>query len=100
MSYLSSELAQPFNYGTASFLQQLETFDSQATRSRIYDKLIECSSIRGTNIWVLYSDLCDKDLNKVYWLCESCPSDILEDACSRQDYSGRALVAGYLLSIW
>lgn len=99
MNYLSSELSVPFNYGAASFLQQLETFDSVSTRTLIYDKLIECSSIRGTNIWVLFSDLCDKDLNKVFWLCSNCPNDVLEYACSRQDYSGTALVAKYFIII-
>lgn len=53
-------------------------------------------SIRGTNIYVLYSDLCGRDIEKVLQLMANCPPEILEDACSRQDYSGRALVAPYL----
>ena len=54
------------------------------------------TSLRGTNIWVLWSDLCGKDIINVIKLCDNCPLPVLEDACSRQDYSGRALVAEYL----
>jgi hypothetical protein len=62
----------------------------------IFDTLVKADTLRGTNLWVLYSDLCDKDIFKVATLCKNCPQDILEDACSRQDYSGRALVSQYL----
>lgn len=61
----------------------------------IFKKLEEAKSIRGTNLYVLWSDLCDKDISKVEILCKNCPTDILEDACSRQDYSGRELVESY-----
>lgn len=59
-------------------------------------KLRQCPSLRGTNIYVLYSDLCNRDINKVVALCKKCPDEILEDACSRQDYSGVELVKEYL----
>ena len=62
----------------------------------IFTKLEKLYSIRGTNLYVLWSDLCDKDLEKVEKLCKDCPDDILEDACSRQDYSGQELIAEYL----
>lgn len=62
----------------------------------IVSKLDQIESLRGTNIYVLWSDLCDKDMFRVAVLCASCPNDILEDACSRQDYSGRALVREYM----
>jgi hypothetical protein len=58
--------------------------------------LEQTKSIRGTNLYVLWSDLCDKDLNKVEILCKNCPNDILEDACSRQDYSGINLIKEYI----
>ena len=54
------------------------------------------STIRGTDLYILWSDLCDKNLEKVAVLCEKCPIDILEDACSRQDYSGKKLVEQYI----
>lgn len=57
---------------------------------------IEKSGIRGTDLYVLHSDLCGKDMDKVIKLVTNCPIDVLQDACSRQDYSGRALVAEYL----
>jgi hypothetical protein len=57
---------------------------------------IENSGIVGADLYVLWSDLCGKDMNKVIKLVDKCPLDILKDACSRQDYSGRKLVAEYL----
>lgn len=62
----------------------------------ISHKINACPTLRGTNLYVLYSDLCDRDLTKVTFLCENCPNDILEDACSRQDYSGRELIKDYV----
>jgi hypothetical protein len=58
-------------------------------------KLNEMPTIRGTNLYVLYSDLCDKDAKKVMQLFRNCPNDVLEDACSRQDRSGVAMVKQY-----
>lgn len=52
--------------------------------------------IQGTDIYVLYSDLCGRNPFKAADLVDKCPKDILIDACSRQDYSGRELVAPYL----
>lgn len=60
------------------------------------EKLEKCTTIRGTNLYVLYNDLCDSDMGNVLKLCEKCPDDILEDACNRQDYSGRELIKSYL----
>ena len=57
---------------------------------------IESSGIVGTDLYVLWSDLCGKDMEKVVHLVDKCPLDTLKDACSRQDYSGRELVAKYL----
>ena len=57
---------------------------------------IEICRIKGTDLYVLWSDLCDKDYGDVHLLCISCPDEILIDACSRQDYSGRKLVEKYL----
>jgi hypothetical protein len=64
----------------------------------IFEKIEKLPSLRGTNLHVLWSDICDKDMFKVYLLLIECPSDILEDACSRQDRSGIALVKAYLKS--
>lgn len=59
--------------------------------------LEKATSIRGTNLYVLWNDLSNKDFSIMRKLCDNCPIDILEDACSRQDYSGRELVKEYLL---
>ena len=86
------------NPGALSFLMDVygNMRTSIAQASIINAKLERCTSLRGTNLWVLYSDLCDKDMDKVTNLCKFCPDDILEDACSRQDYSGRKLVEKFL----
>jgi hypothetical protein len=79
------------NPGALSFL-----LNAQQKKSKlIFSVLEKATSIRGVNIWTLYSDLCQKDISKVENLCRHCPIEILEDACSRQDYSGRELVKGY-----
>ena len=72
-----------------------EFFQEQAIEEFI-QKLEEAKSIRGTNLYALWSDLCGKDMAKVETLCKNCPTDILEDACNRQDYSGRELVSEYV----
>jgi hypothetical protein len=62
----------------------------------IEQKLEKYKTLRGTNIYVLYSDLCGKDMDKVILLLKHCPQEILEEACNRQDYSGRKMVVNYL----
>ena len=84
------------NMGAMTFLMQLISPDNAVNSVPIALKLEEAKSIRGTNLYVLWSDLCNKDFNKVKTLCTNCPTSILEDACSRQDYSGRELVEKYL----
>ncbi len=57
---------------------------------------IQKSTIRGTDIYILFNDLCHGDTDKVIKLCKDCPIDVLQDACSRQDRSGVGLVSQYL----
>ena len=83
------------NPGALEFILQLTSVPASVGHP-IIDKIANCKSIRGTNLYVLWSDICQKDMNLVSQLCEKCPNEILEDACSRQDYSGRVLVAEYL----
>ena len=60
-------------------------------------RLKECPTIVGTNFYVLYSDLCGKDIEKMSQLCNSdITNEVLEDACNRQDYSGRELVKEFI----
>tara|TARA_R110001599_G_scaffold311022_1_gene518271 strand:- start:249 stop:542 length:294 start_codon:yes stop_codon:yes gene_type:complete len=53
-------------------------------------------NIKGTDIYVLWSDLSNKDYSIMANICENCPDEILVDACSRQDYSGIELVKNYI----
>lgn len=87
------------NPGALNFLMDLfmAPDSNNAIIKSVSNKLDKCPSIRGTNLYVLHSDLCGKDLNKVKQLCDTCPDHILEDACNRQDYSGRELVKEYLV---
>ncbi len=84
------------NPGAMTFLMSLMQPQNAEKGIAIIQKLEEAKSIRGTNLYVLWSDLCDKNIAKVEILCKKCPTDILQDACSRQDYSGRELVSEYL----
>lgn len=70
-----------------------ENIDHALTISK---KLEECPSIRGTNLYVLFSDLGNRDYKLIRRLCELVPNDVLEDACSRQDYSGKDIIQKYL----
>ncbi len=53
--------------------------------------------IYGTDIYVLYNDICDRDILKAFAVIKATqegdfPSATLKDACHRQDYSGREMV--------
>lgn len=59
--------------------------------------LLDTYGIYGTDIYVLYNDICERNLPKmVAVICATqmgiFSSHILKDACSRQDYSGRKLI--------
>lgn len=58
---------------------------------------LDTLQIYGTDIYVLYSDICDKDIVKMIAVLRAAQmgwfdAAILKDACSRQDYSGRQMV--------
>ena len=59
--------------------------------------IVEKNNIVGTDIYIIWSDLCGKDNAKMEHLCLNCPEDILKDAANRQDYSGRKLVEPYIM---
>lgn len=84
------------NPGAMSFLLLLMNPENAKSYDVVAPRLEEATSIRGTNLYVLWSDLCGRDLDKVVKLCKTCPINILEDACNRQDYSGCELVRPYL----
>ncbi len=85
------------NPGAMTFLTDLLKYNDKNISVPIILKLNNLKSIRGTNLWVLWSDICHKNMNTVYKLLTSdCPNSVLEDACSRQDYSGTRLVEKYI----
>ena len=90
------ELAQG-NPGALMFLMKLAQAENPGRDFGIAVMLEELPTVRGTNLYVLWSDLCGNDLDQVYSLLQKCPPDILEDACSRQDYSGRELIQSYMI---
>jgi len=85
------------NPGATSFLMSLFHPETPLVLTEAIVPVLEkATSIRGTNLYVLWSDLCERDLTKVRDLCIKCPIEVLEDACNRQDYSGIKLVKQYL----
>ena len=80
-----------YSKGNPGALNMLLEVDSEI----IVSKINRIEDLRGIKIYVLYSDLCSRDMSKVKELCEACPDDILLDACSRQDYSGKELVSKF-----
>jgi hypothetical protein len=58
---------------------------------------LDSIGIYGTDIYVLWSDICDKKTNKMLAVLRShqlgyLTESILKDACSRQDRSGKAMI--------
>ena len=84
------------NPGAMTFLMEIVNGNIQSAifGLTIIPKITECNIV-GTDLYVLWSDLCHKNIEKVAQLCRNTPNDVLIDACSRQDYSGRKLVKNY-----
>lgn len=80
------------NIGALSFLMELQ---SPSTPAITLEK-IQLSGITGTDLYVLWADLCGRDMGNVIKLVDNCPLETLKDACSRQDYSGMGLISEYL----
>lgn len=82
------------NIGAASFLNKLSQYDEMKS-ILILMTIKNNEELRGAKLWVLYKDLGNTELDRVYELCAHTPHNILVEACSREDYSGRVLVAPY-----
>ena len=90
------ELSQG-NPGAAQAAVQLLNPENGILALGIVRRLDACPDIKGTNFYVLYSDICNKNIVKVAELCNSEITDeLLTEACSKQDRSGVALVAPYM----
>lgn len=67
--------------------------ESRINRIMILDTL----GIYGTDIYVLWNDICQRDVSKVIAILTMASNNteaatLLKDACSRQDYSGCRLL--------
>jgi hypothetical protein len=59
--------------------------------------LLDTYNIYASNIYVLWSDICERDIVKMIGVLRACqmglfPSSILKDACNRQDFSGKNMI--------
>lgn len=78
--------------------EEIDTFLSKPKLSGMpYLLLIDSLNIYGTDIYVLYSDICEKNAAKTMAVLRATRLNILEisklkEACSRQDYSGKDLI--------
>lgn len=80
------------NPGALNFIMNLSN-PTVPTRTLVK---VDKSGMVGTDLYVLWSDLCDCDMEKVIKLMDNCPLDKLQDACSRQDRSGKEIIFEYL----
>lgn len=83
------------NPGAAVALSDLIKSDEEGGLSMVL--WLDQWGIYGTDIWVLYSDICDKDVKKMSAVIQATirrkfDEKLLKEACSRQDYTGRQLV--------
>lgn len=67
------------------------------TDGREHLMTLDSIGIYGTDIYVLWSDICQRDLAKMIAILRIAKIDpnkaeLLKDACGRQDYSGRKLL--------
>ena len=75
--------------------KQIDSDDSMAGLGAVL--MLDTLEIYGTDIYVLHSDICGRDLAKTMAVIRSTQlgflnGSILKDACGRQDYSGRELI--------
>lgn len=86
------------NPGALTCLMGIMNFENQedlVNGIKIVSKL-KTLNIKGTDIYVLWNDLSERNYSKMANICEKCPDNVLIDACSRQDYSGVSLVSDFL----
>ena len=74
---------------------RIDEYDAMGGFGKIL--LLDSFEIYGTDIYVLYNDICGRDLVKMIAVLRATQmgmfsSSILKDACHRQDYSGRDMV--------
>lgn len=89
------------NPGAITAMMELLSKANQIDKSESfpvsYILLLDTYGIYGTDIYVMYNDICGRNLAKFMATIRATQlglfdSKLLVDACSRQDYSGRELV--------
>lgn len=65
--------------------------------SEIIEKVKEYE-IKGTDLYIFCSDICNNDYNLMHHICNTAPKDLLIKASSKQDYSGRESLKKYIES--
>lgn len=53
-------------------------------------------NIKGTDIYVLWSDICSKNLNLMYYILNNASKEDVIEAAHRQDYSGKELLSKWI----
>ncbi len=85
------------NIGAVMFLAQLLK-PERATQAHIINQFLQHNpTVRGTQLYTLFSDLGDRDYAKVVALIQRVPTGVLVYACSKEDRSGVKLVAPHLV---
>lgn len=77
------------NLGGLSFLLMLNKQDDTIIQDIIYQKLKKCTEIRDWKLWVLFNDLCERDIYNVAMLALECSDEMLTNVCMRDDRSGK-----------
>jgi hypothetical protein len=85
------------NPGSLTFLMSCMNPEAGLRGVLILDFLTKKGkNIRGDDLYILYSDLGNKDINRILDITRKVPINILEDACSRQDYKGIDMIKEYM----
>lgn len=79
------------NPGASTFLNRVIS-----SHNDILIKQITRLQIEGWQLWILYNDICGKDLDIVYKLLVNCPLHLVKKACEEPDGSGKEFVKQYL----
>jgi hypothetical protein len=74
-----------------------------AKTSPAYIDYIDRIGLRGSDVYVLFSDICDKNVTEMIAILRAVDQgrlseDIFFDACGRQDYSGKELIKANIKS--
>lgn len=83
------------NMGTATCLLGLTQPENEPLMNRIIPVVLRLG-IKGSDLYVLWSDISNKDYELMAYLCGSAPDKLLIEASSKQDYSGKHILAHFI----